>query len=153
MRKRTKRKVYALVNPIEHAIIGAAFPLQSKLDELRMLELTCIERFCNGRATLKDWQSMSSLLAISEVMAKRGVGKDEVLPVCTIVENELIEAAHRFEATGRMVLTEAGLQALRDLYEYHDLQRNSVTQREYEQMILATYNRIKSQAPDVKIIK
>lgn len=153
MRKRTKRKVYALVNPILHAIVGAAPPMQSKLNELRLVELGCIESFAKGKATLKDWQSMSTLMAVAEVMAKRGIGKKEVLPVCELVEHELIEAAKRFEATGRMGLTGVGLNALRDLFQYHDLQRSSVTQREYEQMILATYNRIKSKAPDVKIIE
>lgn len=153
MRKRTKRKVYALVNPILHAIVGAAPPMQSKLNELRLVELACIEAFAKGKATLKDWQSMSTLLAVSEVMAKRGIGKEEVLPVCAVVEKELIDAAVRFETTGKMGLTGVGLNALRDLYQYHDLQRSSVTQREYEQMIMATYNRIKSKAPDVKIIE
>ncbi len=153
MRKRTKRKVYALVNPILHAIVGAAPPMQSKLNELRLVELSSIEAFVKGKATLKDWQSMSTLMAVAEVMAKRDIGKAEVLPVCAIVENELIEAAKRFEATGRMGLTGVGLQAIRDLHEYHDLQRSSVTQREYEEAILHTYNRLRSQAPDVKIIK
>lgn len=153
MRKRTKRKVYALVNPILHAIVGAAPPMQSKLNELRLVELACIESFAKGKATLKDWRDMSTLLAVSEVMAKRGIGKAEVLPVCAVVEHELIEAAKRFEATGKMGVTGVGLNALRDLFQYHDLQRSSVTQREYEEMIMATYNRIKSKAPDVKIIE
>lgn len=154
MRKRTKRKVYAKINnPIEHAIIGAALPTQKKLDELRMFELACIESFATGRATLKDWQSISSLMAVSEVMAKRGIGKEEVLPVCALVETELLDAAMRFEKTGKMEVTVSGLDAFRDLFQYHDLQRGSVTQREYERMIIDTYNRLKSRAPDVKIIK
>jgi hypothetical protein len=48
-----------------------------------------------------------------------------------------------------MGLDGAGIQALREVYEWHDLQRTSVARSIYEQMIEKTRNRIKSKANEV----
>ena len=40
MRKKTRRKVWALVNPIQHAIEGAAITPEDKLNQLQLRELT-----------------------------------------------------------------------------------------------------------------
>jgi hypothetical protein len=50
VRKRTKRKVYNLINPITHAIEGAALLEKHRLDSLRLIELTAIEAFAKGKA-------------------------------------------------------------------------------------------------------
>ena len=40
MRKHTRRKVWQLVNPIEHAILGAQVTHQKSLDALQLRELS-----------------------------------------------------------------------------------------------------------------
>ena len=148
-RKRTRRKHYALVNPITYAIEGAAIASQSALDKLRLIELAAIDAFARGHATVQDWHSMTQMLNLAETMAGMGIGRQEVMPACRAAQAHLIEATQRYERTGRMGTTGPGLQALRDLYEYHDLQRVSVARSDYEKAIQMVTNRIRSKAPEV----
>jgi len=48
-----------------------------------------------------------------------------------------------------MGTTGPGLQAMRDLFEYHDLQRSSISRGEYERHIQSAINAIRSKAPGV----
>lgn len=148
-KKQCKRRIWRLVDPISHAIEGSKPPHGDKLDQLRTHELTAIDDFVYGRATINTWAKLTGLCNLAERMATQGVGI-EVLEVAEETEKHLIEAAKRYETTGRMGMTARGLQCLRDLYEYHDLQRTSVTLSEYEKHIRETVNRVKSKAPEVK---
>ena len=52
-RKKCRRKVWNTnVNPIAHAIAGAAITDTASLDKLRMQELSAIEAFAKGRDSL-----------------------------------------------------------------------------------------------------
>lgn len=134
MRKRTVRKVWALINPLTHAIEGAGITTETELDKLRLRELANIDAFRFGHATLQDWVELVSLMNIAEAMAKGGVGV-EVLSVCMQAQGHLVESAARFQRTGKMGATGPALQCWQDLYEYHDLQRTSVARSEYERYI------------------
>jgi hypothetical protein len=149
MRKRTRRKVYALVNPISFAIQGAAISQEADLDKLRIRELAAIDAFARGAATIGDLHDINAILGLAETMAKAGIGREEVLPACAKAQEHLIDAARRFERTQKMGTTGLGLTSFRDLYAFHDLQRQSVSRSEYEKAIKATTDRIKSKAPDV----
>ena len=148
-RKRCRRQVRALVNPITFAIEGAAITNQSALDKLRLVELAAIDAFARGRATVQDWHSMTQMLNLAETMAGMGIGRAEVMPACQAAQAHLIEATQRYERTGRMGTTGPGLQALRNLCEYHDLQRQSIPRSEYEKAIKLAADRIRSKAPEV----
>jgi len=148
MRKKTRRKVYALVNPITYAIEGACITPPEMLAGLRLRELSAIDAFAHGKATLREWKDLGDMLNLAETMGMRGIGP-EVLPVCKAAQFELVSAAERFERTGKMGLTGPGLTLMRDLFDYHDLQRSSVPRSTYEQLIAVTRNRIMSRAPEV----
>ena len=148
MRKRTKRKVYALVNPIQYAIEGAAITPESELAFLRTRELASIDAFRMGKAGLQEWSDVSALQRITETMARAGIGP-EALPVCAEAQQHLVESAKRFESIGKMGATGQALQCWRDLFEYHDLQRSSIPRSEYERMLTRATNRLKSKAPEV----
>ena len=152
MRKKTRRKVYQLVNPIEFAIAGASITDKKSLDALRLRELAAIDAMTKGLATVTDWHDLTEMLNLAEMMAKSGIGP-EVLETCQIAQEELHQAALRYETTKRMGLSGIGLKAVKDLYEYHDLQRSSVSRSEYERMINKTVKYIKSNAPSVLNIK
>ena len=66
MRKKCKRKVWPLLNPVTHAIEGAAITDTGKLNQLRMVELSAIEAFAKGRATPNDWRTIADMLNVSE---------------------------------------------------------------------------------------
>lgn len=149
MKKKCKRKVWALVNPIEHALEGCRITSDEKIAKLRKLELDSIEAFRIGNAGLQEWTTLTHLCNLTETMARGGIGP-EALPCCATAEQALIDVGKRFERTGSIVLTAQGLTALRDVYEYADLQRQCISQSEYERWIRKTMNRIKSRAPEVR---
>ena len=149
MRKRCKRKVWPTnINPIAHAIAGAAVADDASLNKLRLCELSAIDNMVNGRATTEDWRWLADVVNIAETMGKAGIGP-EVLPYCQASQQALLEAAERYQKTGKMGLSGAGIRAVKELWEYHDLQRTSVARSEYERMIQKTINHVRSHGKDV----
>jgi len=144
MRKRTKRKVWALIDPTQHAIIGASITHRDKLDKLRMMEYSALEAMTKGNGTVTDWRTLVDVLNLSETMARHNIGKDEVLPVCQKAQDALHQAAERYQNTMKMGLSGEGIQAVRDLIEYADLQQSSISRSEFERYIQKTINFIKS---------
>lgn len=142
-RKQTRRKHWGLVNPLAHVLDGITETPKNLLDKLRTRELSALESMAKGTATIQDWRDLTDMLNIAETMALSGIGP-EALPVCEQVQDALQDAAQRFEATGRMGMPGLGLQALRDMYEYADLQRSSISRGEYERMIEKTVNRVRN---------
>ena len=151
MRKQTRRKLYKLVNPISFVLEGIAAPEGKELAKVQLRELAAIEAFRTGMASLQEWSDLCAMCNLSEIMGRDGVGA-EVLQTCEKVENALIRLARQYETANRMTIKAEELQAMRDLYEYHDLQRKSITRAEYERYISKTTDRIKSKAPEVKEI-
>ena len=148
MRKRTRRKHYTLVNCVTHAIEGARVADDKLLNAVRMLELSAIEAFRTGTARRTEWQSVVDMLNVCETMAEGGVGP-EALVACKAAEEHLIDAARRYEKTGRMGMTGPGLQSLRDVFAYHDLQRQSISRSKYAEFIAKTVKAIKHGHPGV----
>ena len=144
MRKRTKRKVWALIDPTQHAIIGASITHREKLDKLRMLEYSALEAMTKGHGTVTDWRTLVDVLNLSEMMARNGIGKDEVMPICQKAQDALHQAAERYQSTMKMGLSGEGIKAVRDLIEYADLQQSSISRSEFERYIQKTINFIKS---------
>jgi len=144
MRKRTKRKVWALIDPLTHAIVGASITHRDKLDKLRMLEYSALEAMTKGQGTVTDWRTLVDVLNLSETMARHNIGKYEVLPVCQKAQDALHQAAERYQKTMKMGLSGEGIKAVRDLIEYADLQQSSISRSEFERYIKKTKDYIKS---------
>lgn len=142
-RKRCIRKVWIKTNPIEHAIQGAAITPRKDLDQLLIRELSSLDAFTSGHATLKHWQDLSAVSNLAQTLAGKGIGI-EVMEVAHRAETALIDAADRFQRTGKFGLTGEGINAIRELIELHDLQRSSISRAEYERAIALTIARIKS---------
>jgi hypothetical protein len=151
MKKRTRRKVWNLLNPVQHAIDGAMIVPQELLMPLRLRELGAIEAFRTGTAGLQEWHDLNAMHGLCETMARENIGP-EALEACELCETYLIEAARRFERMGKMGTSGPGLQAFRDVYEFHDLQRTSVARATYDRMIRLATARIRSQAPGVTVL-
>lgn len=148
MRKRCKRKVWALVNPIEYAINGARVTDEQSLDKLRLKELTALDAMKRGKGTPEDWTALVDMNNICEMFIKRGYGK-EALKDCTIAHQSLKDAAIRYSQTGKMGLDGAGMNALAHVFEWHDAMRTSVSRSVYESIIDDVRNHIISQAKEV----
>lgn len=144
MRKQVKRKVWALVNPLSYALEGASITQRDKLDKLRVMEYSALDAITKGKGTVQDWHTLTEVLNLSETMARAGIGKDEVLPVCEKAQQALHDAALRYQKTFKMGLTGEGIQAVRELIQYADLQQSSISRAEFERYIEKTRNYIKS---------
>lgn len=149
MRKRCKRRTWPTnQDTVMIAIQGAAITSDALLNRLRIAELASIEEFVKGQATLQDWEALTGMNNVCETMARGGIGH-EALPACQEAEQALIQAAKRYESTRVFGFTAVGLKAIRDVFGYHDLQRQSVSRGEYERWLKKTQQRIDSRAPEV----
>lgn len=148
MRKKTRRKVWNLIDPITHAIVGAAITQREKLDKLRLLEYSALDAITKGSGTVQDWRTLVDVLNLSETMARGGIGV-EVLQVCEKAQESLHKAAMRYQETMRMGLDGEGIKAIRDLIEYADLQQSSISRSEFERYIQKTKDYIKSHCDKV----
>jgi hypothetical protein len=148
MKKKCKRKVYPLLNSLAHGLAGAAVADSKSLDKLRLSELSAIEAMTKGMGTTEDWRWLADICNIAETMGKSGIGP-EVLPYCEDVQTALLEAADRYQKTGKMGMSGVGITKIKDLWAYHDLQRTSISRSKYERMIQKTINHIRSKGKDV----
>lgn len=147
-RKRCVRRVWKKIDTLSFVLEGIKPTSGAKLDKLRTLELSALEAFRMGQASIYDWQHLTDMMNVAENMAMNGVGA-EVLPYCEEAGKHLVEAAKRYKKTQKLGFTGPAIQALRELYEYHDLQRTSVPLIDYEHFIKDTISRINSKAPEV----
>lgn len=152
MRKRCKRKVWSTaIDPVAHAIAGAAITDRASLNKLRAKEYAALDEFVHGRGTLDHWKTLTDLLNLSEMMAKLGIGI-EVLDACQKAQDALINAGKRYEKTGKFGFDGLGIQAIRDLIEYADLQQSSIPRSQLERMIEKTRNYMASNVDKIHIM-
>jgi len=153
MKKMCKRKIWSTtINPITHAIAGARVTEDRLLDKLRMRELSAFDSMVKGWGTVEDWRVLVDMMNIAEMMGKSGIGP-EVLPYCEEGCQAMTEAARRYQKSMKMGLSGLGINALREICAYHDLQRTSVSRSVYETMITKTANYLRSKGKDVVEIK
>jgi hypothetical protein len=117
-----------------------------------MMELASIDAFTKGQASREDWYNLTDMLNIAECMAKHGIGPEALDSIMT-GQQELLKCAERFKIVGKYGLTGLGIKTMRDCYEYHDLQRQSVSRGEYERFIIKTRNKIISRSKDVTYVE
>lgn len=150
-RKHTRRKVWPLVNPITMALAGAAITDTADLDRLSMIELSALDAFARGAATREDWRSLADMLNVSQTLSEDGVGP-EALDANRAAQEALGACQERSKRHGgKLLFTGPELQAMRNAYEYADLQRSSISRSRLERAIRATADRIRSAAPSVKV--
>ena len=149
MRKKTKRKHYKLVDPIRHAIEGAALIPASINMQLQTREQAAISAFMGGVQTKEDWRELAMMCNISEQLCLMGVGAIEVREPLDKAQDALRAAKKRLTNTGRLGFNGLELTAMREIIEYHDLQRTSIPRKDYERAIEAV--RLKIICNDVSV--
>lgn len=143
-RKKCRRKVRPLMADLmDYVTKGVTMIDGEMLDKLRAVDAKMLSAFREQRATLTDYLHAVDIMNLTEYMGRRGVGP-EALEATDRLHGYLVEAAKRFEETGVMVLAEEGLTALKDVYEYHDLQRQCVDRATFERFLTGCKNYILS---------
>jgi hypothetical protein len=151
MRKSCKRKVYALVNPISMAIEGACVTDEQRLEQLASRELQAIKDMTTGKGTLRTWQDLVDMNNVCQTMGRNGIGP-ECLVDCMMAELELKSAAKRYEKTKKMGLTAQGIKSIKEVHEWHNLQRKSISRSEYEAQIKMTLSKLRSRSKEVEVL-
>ena len=149
MKKQCKRKVWALIDPIAHGIAGARITSKADCDKLLLSELCALEAMTHGNGGHQEWAELNGALKLCQVAAERHKVGREALKSCAEAHGALLGAFMRFKATGRMGLSGEGIQALRDVIEWHDLQRRSIPRSQYEAIIRDALNLSRIKAPGV----
>lgn len=151
-RKKTRRKFWDTTScPVTHAIVGASIPDEESLNVLRKRENDSYEAFRTGVATKQDWNNINAVARLAEVMANSGVGP-EVLVHVKITEMHLLDSHDRFVRTGKMGATGLALQSFKDILEWHDLQRTSVSRSVYEASIRKVTEMIRNKSPKINFL-
>lgn len=148
-RKATQRKHWPLVNPIQMAIEGARITEKALLDKLRMKELSAIESFAKGMAVKNEWDALAQMLNVSETLVSMGVGGDDAKQACELADQALQSSRASQAERGKLGMTGPQIQAMRELYEWHDAQRTAIHRGKYEQAIVRTVNVIRGGRADV----
>lgn len=142
MRKRTKRKVWPLINTVAHVIEGVRHTPENLLESLRARELAAIDAFARSAASPADWHDINAMVGICQTMAQDGVGPEAIEP-CELAGQSLRADWDRYKQTGRMGTTGPGLQHYRDVYQFSDLQRQSISREQYEKEIAKAIKKIR----------
>lgn len=151
MKKHCKRKIYSLVNPISMAIEGACITDDDRLKQLADREFQAIQDMTTGKGTLRTWQDLVDMNNVCQTMGRNGIGH-ECLVDCMMAELELKSAARRYEKTNKMGLTAQGIKSIKEVHEWHNLQRKSVSRSEYEAQIKKTLSKLRSRSKEVDVI-
>lgn len=151
MRKQCRRKIYKLINPISMAIEGACITPENILQEMTAKEMKSINDMMTGKGTLRSWQDLVDMNNVCQQMGRDGIGP-ECLVDCMMAEIELEAAARRYERTGKMGLTAQGIKSIKEVFEWHLLQRKSISRSEYEAQIKKTLNKLRSKSREVRVI-
>lgn len=152
MRKRSSyRPRPVTLDPMAVAMAGARVTDASILDDLRMRELQAIEAFARGQATQHDWRTVADMSNIAEALVILGVGRAEVQPVVDATQAALQDAHARYLKTDCIGTTGPGLQAMRDLYAWHDAQRTSCARSLYERALKLATDRIRGGHPSNRV--
>jgi len=152
MRKRTRRKHYQATTPAIAFVIEGVRPIDDRKAQLLLAaEHEALDAFRTGTATQKHWRTIADVVNLAETLAGMGVGRDEVSPVLSSVEQHLGAAHQGFLRTNCIETTPDGLQAMQDLVEYHHLQRTAIDLATLERAIQTTMNRIRAAHPSVKV--
>jgi hypothetical protein len=140
------------IDTIKHAMDGAAITSQEKRDQLYLRELNALDAFTKGLATMAHWSDLVNINNITQTMAGMDIGR-EAMTDCHRAEAALIEAAARFQRTGKMGLSGPGIQALREVLEWHEAQRSAIPRSKYEQVLKITGARIKNGHKTIDLAK
>ena len=148
-RKATKRKHYPLINCLQMAIDGACITDKARLDKLRMRELGAIESFSKGQATPNDWRELADMHNVAKTLVSMRIGGEEAKQACELADQALQDAYASQATRGKLGMTGPQIQAMRELYAWHDAQRTAIHRGKYEQAIEHTVNVIRSRRADV----
>lgn len=143
MKKKTKRKYRSLTHPVEVAIERAALITTKRNNEYRNKELAAINRMARGPFDDDTWHVVLYVANQAELMGYGGVGH-EVIEPARRAQIALARMRARRTPDGVWRAEPGEVFDLRELQEYHDLQRQSVPYGQYLEFVRRTLNKMRT---------
>lgn len=141
-RKSTKRRIWTPnPNMVGRVISGVAMVSARNIDRMRLIELGQIDALQKGMGTWQDIVGMRDMMNVTETIADHGIGP-EALPACAAAQDAILAIIARYEKWQKVQTTDAEIQALREVHQYADLQRQSVQVVDFERFVRITRARL-----------
>ncbi len=141
MRKKgaPRRKWDLISNPVQVAMENSAITSPKRNSEHAAIEVRSIEAFARGEGSIQAWVDIVHMANVAEIMAKNGIGI-EVIPLVADAQVQLCDAYVRRKETNVWNMSPTQIYLLRELREYHELQRLSVTYGQYREFMRKSDN-------------
>ena len=132
MKKPFKSKYSKVQNPVLVAMTNAAPITDERNEAWRREENDAMDAMALRRGNNIHWSRLVRMANVAEVMAKAGIGI-EVVPVAAEAQVVLAQVHERCRATGRWEMDMDEIHVMRELSEYHNLQRTAIPYGQFMQ--------------------
>ena len=151
-RRRSKRYV-EFITPLETAIRNAATAPKQSRDKLALADLSTLDTITRGKGRLSDFRYLVDICNLCEVLAKDyKIGGEEVLDAVKVAEAAFLSCARRIEATGKIGFSGPELQAVREMLEWAQAQREAASRGVYLAAIKLLSARVKGGSVTVDLV-
>ena len=139
--------------PLEVAMRNAAVTPAKARNQLTLAELSSLDAITHGHGRLIDFRRLVDANNLTEVLAKDfKIGGDEVMAATEAAEAALLGCARRIEHTGKIGFNGPELDALREMLEWHQAQRETASRGVYLAALRLLMARVGNGAVTVEIV-
>lgn len=152
---RIPRQSWGLVDPIQHAILGATKPHQEEIQELTRVLEQAATAMREGRGTAQDWGIIAGSLSLAISIELGGIvrGFSEVWADYQIVSQDIHDRAMLTGQWQRTTLWAAELASMRNFIRHHTFQLKQLSRSELEVALNRAQAKIKSEGCVVEIVR
>ena len=148
-----KARYVLRLTPLETAIRNAATAPKQSRDLLATADLSTLETITRGKGRLSDFRYLVDISNLVEVLARDfRIGGEDVLAAVKSAESAFLSCAARIETTGKIGFSGPELQAVREMLEWHQAQREACPRGVYLAAIKLLGARVKGGSVTVEML-
>lgn len=152
-RHRRSKRYVEFITPLETAIRNAAIVPSQSRDKLALADLSTLDTITRGKGRLSDFRYLVDICNLCEVLAKDyRIGGEEVLAAVKAAEAAFLSCARRIETTGKIGFSGPELQAVREMLEWAQAQREAASRGVYLAAIKLLSARVKGGSVTVELV-
>jgi hypothetical protein len=143
MKKQTRRKVWPLVSPIDHAMASASVMPAAERGKLIARSDAAAGALQFGTFTAQHWRDLADAFNIAEALARPPVNiANDHADKFDAAQKELFALSEQFRDRGTWTPRGTQLQVIKDALFIHEIQMNNVGQGELERAVQRLINRV-----------
>lgn len=148
-----KRRYVVRLTPWETAVRNASIAPKQSRDILTTAELSTLDQITKGKGRLSDFRMLVDASNLAEVLAKDfKIGGEEVLHAVKAAESAFLACARRIEERGKIGFSGPELQAVREMLEWAQAQRDACSRGVYLAAIKLLGARVKGGSVTVEML-